>query len=116
MIKTGKISSEYCINKDHLHRREQFIEYKSKVSTIIDLEKKTRVVRDNQFLLNRLVDIQKNYNVSKACSLSFLKHLSPTKMRPVVMPYEISVNYTGKKKEAERIDRENQLMIQRLIR
>jgi hypothetical protein len=32
-------------------------------------------------------------------------------MRPSVMPYELSVNYTGKKKEAERIDRENQLMI-----
>jgi len=32
------------------------------------------------------------------------------------MPHEMSVNYTGKKKEAERIDRENALMIQRLVR
>lgn len=37
-------------------------------------------------------------------------------MRPVKMPYELSINYTGKKKEAERIDRENALMIQRLVR
>jgi hypothetical protein len=37
-------------------------------------------------------------------------------MRPLVMPHEMSVNYTGKKKEAERIDRENALMIQRLVR
>ena len=32
------------------------------------------------------------------------------------MPTEISINYTGKKKEAERIDRENALMIGRLMR
>ena len=32
------------------------------------------------------------------------------------MPSELSINYTGKKKEAERIDRENALMIQRLVR
>jgi hypothetical protein len=32
------------------------------------------------------------------------------------MPSEMSINYTGKKKEAERIDRENSLMIQRLVR
>lgn len=32
------------------------------------------------------------------------------------MPNEISFNYTGKKKEAERIDRENALFIERLLR
>ena len=47
MIKSGALQSEYCIKKEHLYRREQFIEYKSKVSTMLDLEKKTRVVRDN---------------------------------------------------------------------
>ena len=32
------------------------------------------------------------------------------------MPSEFSINYTGKKKEAERIDKENALMIERLTR
>ena len=32
------------------------------------------------------------------------------------MPSEFSMNYTGKKKEAERIDKENALMIERLTR
>lgn len=97
-------------------RRDQFIEYKSKVASILDLEKKTKVVRDNQFLLNRLVEIQKNHNVSFLSSLTQVQNLSPNKMRPVKMPYELSINYTGKKREAERIDRENALMIQRLVR
>lgn len=65
-IRSGASPSEYCIRKDHLVRRDQFIEYKSKVASILDLEKKTKVVKDNQFLLNRLVEIQKNHNVSLA--------------------------------------------------
>lgn len=69
-IKSGVVQSEYSIRKDHLVRRDQFIEYKSKVASILDLEKKTKVVRDNQFLLNRLVEIQKNNNVSFLFSLT----------------------------------------------
>lgn len=42
---------------DHLDRRAKFMVYKQKVATIIDNEKKTRVHKDNQFLLNRLVQI-----------------------------------------------------------
>ena len=76
-----------------------------KVNSIIDFEKKLAVSKENQMLLNRLMAIKKKRD-----------DLSPKKLKPIIMPSQMSMNYTHKKKEAERIDRENALMMDRLVR
>lgn len=60
--------SQYQVSHEHLLRRDQFMDYKIKVSTILDTEKKSRITVDNQFLLNRLVRIQKKNDVRKQFS------------------------------------------------
>lgn len=38
--------------------------YKKKVANVIEVEKKSKVAQDNEMLLNRLMRIQKTYDVS----------------------------------------------------
>ena len=75
-----------------------------KCHEIAEIRKISEIKRNNQHLLDKLMEIskgknsvvnQKNIKIPRACSKS--------------------LNYASKKKEAERIDRENQKILTRII-
>lgn len=67
----------------------------------------TDIKRTNQVLLERLLDISKGKNVSVG------RH---NELSPSIVSGPRSLNYLNKRKEADRIDRENQKIMDRIIK
>jgi hypothetical protein len=73
----------------------------------IFIVKLNEIKRTNQVLLERLLDISKGKNVSVG------RH---NEISPGVATAPRSLNYLNKRKEADRIDRENQKIMERIIK
>jgi hypothetical protein len=67
----------------------------------------SEIKRTNQVLLERLLDISKGKNVSVG------RH---NEVSPSQVSAPRSLNYINKRKEADRIDRENQKIMERIIK